>query len=178
MVRQRGCSWRSAPARNRALDRVEQRARRPRGRGRAGRARRCAETPPSGSRKRTGPSIAVELARRSSSPIARILVGRGAHQRDLRVVAVEGAALDSARARCRGAPKLTMSSAPHRADIGQPRADDRAEAVLGRGGSTPPTITSADLGGGDVDHAGEQAAVASFSIDCPPMPVAWKTRQS
>ena len=45
-----------------------------------------------------------------------------------------------------------------RADIGDARADDGAEAVFG-GREHAAHQQVADLGGGDVDHAGEQAGI-------------------
>ena len=78
-------------------------ARRPPGPRTAGPARRCAETPPSGIRKRTGPSHAVELvgdearrSRRHSSAVVRISVTFGLWR-------VERAAAEALRHRVHGA---------------------------------------------------------------------------
>ena len=59
-----------------------------------------AETPRSGIRKRTGPGQALSLAA-IQAPICAALLGRGAHQRDVGVVAVEVPAGDSGRGRSR-----------------------------------------------------------------------------
>jgi hypothetical protein len=63
------------------------------------------------------------------------------------------------------------------ADIGHAGADhgaERSSPALHH----PAHEKIADLGGGDVDDGGQQAGSTSFSSDWPPVPVAWKTRQS
>ncbi len=57
------------------------------------------------------------------------------------------------------------------------RARDGAEAVLGRRQHAAEQQVG-DFGGGDVEHAAEQAAVGQLFHRRPPVPVAWKTRQS
>ena len=115
-----------------------------------------AETPPSGSRKRTGASIWL-----SRSPIQRpmrvVLVRRGAHQRDLRIVLMEQPAL-VARRHGVGRAEIDHVERADRADIGNARADDRAEAVFGRRKHAAHQQV-ADFGGRDVDHALELTAI-------------------
>ncbi len=75
-------------------------------------------------------------------------------------------------------PKFTMSSAPHDTDVRDAGARDRAEAVFGAAGiprrrgdpATSVVVTS-------ITPATSPEST-SFSIDCPPVPVAWKVRQS
>jgi hypothetical protein len=101
---------------------------------------------------------------------------RGAHQRHLRIVLVESTADVLLGHRLRGAEVHHVERAD-RADVGHAGADDGAEAVLGRRKDAAHHHV-ADFGRGEVDHAGTLPLSMSFSIDCPPMPVAWKTRQS
>ena len=57
------------------------------------------------------------------------------------------------------------------------RAGDRAEPVRS-GGKHAAEEEVADLRRRGVDHADQEPLSASFSIARPPVPVAWKTRQS
>ena len=66
---------------------------------------------------------------------------RGAHQRDLRIVRIEGAAAVALRHGLRRAEVHHVERA-ERADVGQPRADDGAEAVFGGRRNMPPIIMS------------------------------------
>ncbi len=94
--------------------------------------RSIAETPPSGIRKRTGPAHRVELGGDELADRA-AFVGRGAHQRHRRVVAVEPAALEALGHRVPGAEVHHVERAA-RADVGQRRG-----ARTRRAGSARPT---------------------------------------
>ena len=116
------------------------------------------ETPPSGSRKRTGPSIRFSRSpihspiARFSSRVVRISVTFGLWIDEI-------AALRSFAGTVSRGPKLTMSSAPDGADIGQAGLDRRAEAVL-VGGKDAADQHVRDLGRRDVEEAGQQAGIA------------------
>ena len=71
-----------------------------------------------------------------------------------------------------------MSSAPHEPTYGTARAGDGVEALGARAEDTAHQFVG-DFRGRDVEH-GRQAdpESTSFSIDWPPVPVAWKVRQS
>ena len=88
---------------------------------------------------------------------ALVLLRGGAHQRHLRVVRIEGAAL-VALGHGLGRAEVHHVERADRADVGQPRADDGAEAVLG-GGEHAAHHHVADLGGRDVDDARQQPRV-------------------
>ena len=81
--------------------------------------RSIAETPPSGMRKRTGPRHRVELGGDEFADRA-AFVGRGAHQRHGRVVAVEPPALEALGHRVPGAEVHHVERAAG-ADVGQRR---------------------------------------------------------
>ena len=87
-------------------------------------------------------------------------LGRRAHQRHIRVVLVEEAGavfLRDGRRR----PEIDHVERADRADIGQPGAGDRAEAVRRRRQHAAEQHV-ADFCRGDVDDAGQQAAVGEF----------------
>ena len=86
-----------------------------------------------------------------------VLFRCGAHQRDLRIVRIEGAAAVMRRHRVRRT-EIHHVERTDRADIGNPRADDRPEAVFG-GRKNAAHHHVADLGRGDVDHTLHQAGI-------------------
>ena len=88
-------------------------------------------------------------------PIAVVLPRRRAHQRHLRIVRVEEPALVSGRHGV-GRAEIDHVDRADRADIGHPRADDRAEAVVVRGEHAAHQHVG-DLGRRDVDDAGQHA---------------------
>ncbi len=89
-----------------------------------------------------------------------VLLGRGAHQGDLRVVFVEQAVLVCLGDGRRGAEVDHIERAD-RADVGHPGADHRAETVLGRG-EDPAEHHVADFGRGGVDDAFDHATLDQF----------------
>ena len=107
-------------------------------------------------RKRIGPEAALSLAAMKLGDGAALL-GRGAHQGDVGVVAVEVAAGEAVGDGL-GRPEVHHVEGAGGADVREAGADDGAEAV-GAGGEDAADELVGDLGGGGVDHALEHAAV-------------------
>ena len=134
-----------------------------------------AETPPSGMRKRTGPVIS--LTRRAihspmrafSSAVVRIRVTWGLCSTKRRLRYRSGTV-------SRG-PKFTMSSAPTEPTQGI-RVRMNAPKRSSSAARTPPIIMSQISVVVRSTAAARRPLSASFSMDRPPTPVAWNTRQS
>ena len=135
-----------------------------------------AETPPSGRKKRTGPSIRLSRSP-IQRPIAAIFLRRGAHQRDLRVVDVQLAAPIALGGTVSSGAEIDHVERAAGADIGHPDADHGAEAVLGRRETPPISRSQTSVVVMSMTPASTPEST-SFSIDWPPMPVAWNTRHS
>ena len=134
------------------------------------------ETPPSGKQEPHRPVHQIEPAADPFAERAVLVAGR-AHQRDVRIMDDEFAAAEFLRHRFARA-EIDHVERADRADIGECSADRRAKAV-GIGREHPADDHVGDFGRGEVDEARQQArSRARFSIDRPPMPVAWNTRQS
>jgi hypothetical protein len=73
--------------------------------------------------------------------------------------------------------KFTMSSAPTEPTYGMPEVSNTS-SLCGPADSTPPTNSSATSVVVRSSTAVSEPDATSFSIDCPPVPVAWKTMQS
>ena len=89
---------------------------------------------------------------------------------------VEVAALELGRHRLARAEVDHVERA-ERDDLRHARRAGRLEPV-GPGREHAADELVGELGRRHVEHAGEEAALASASIDCPPAPVAWKTSTS
>src|ERR1700732_4967640 len=114
-----------------------------------------AETPPSGRKNRTGPSIA--LRRWPIQAPAFVLLGSGAHERHLRIVDVQVAAAVALGDGFGGA-EIDHIERADRTDIGDAGADDGAEAILGRRGH-PAHQETADFTCRYVGHACQQTGI-------------------
>jgi hypothetical protein len=74
-------------------------------------------------------------------------------------------------------PEIHHVEGTDRADIGDARLDHGLEPVLARGQHAAHEEIG-DLGRGEVEHRLDEAALDQLLDACPPVPVAWKTRQS
>ena len=115
------------------------------------------ETPPS---RQQQPDGALHLVEARAHPLAdcAVLVARRAHQRDVRIVDDEPPAAESLRDRL-ARPEIDHVHRADRADIGQPSADRRAEAV-GVGGKHAADEHVGDFRRRQVDEAGQQPGIA------------------
>ena len=74
-------------------------------------------------------------------------------------------------------PEIHHVDRPHRSNIGDFRADDGTEAILRARQNTAEQMIG-HFRRGDIDDAFQQPESTSFSMDCPPVPVAWNTKHS
>ena len=111
--------------------------------------------PPSGTNSATGPVARRELARDLLAEL-RALLGRRAHERDLRVVDVEVALLELRRDRL-ARPEVDHVERAQRDDLRDARAPRRREAIGPRAEDAADELV-AQLGRRRVEHAGEEAA--------------------
>ena len=95
----------------------------------------------------------IELGRDEATDL-RALLGRGAHQRHVGVMAVQTPAAKRRRHRVHG-PEVHHVECAAGADIGHPRARDGIHALRTRRQHATDDLVR-DLGGGDVDHRREE----------------------
>ena len=126
-----------------------------------------------------GSAPAVHPIEPLADPVAdrAVLVARGAHQRHVRIVNDEIAVAELLR---HGVARAEIDHVERagRADIGKAGADGGAEAILGRRRRRrrPACRRPRSWSRRRSPRAGRNRR--ALSIDRPPMPVAWKTRQS